>query len=177
MIQRQYTTILGAKIVEQETGEELAVVYDLIIDPETGKLEAFWVNQGFFSGAEKILSLNDVIEWKIKVYIQDTDVFINPAEILKIKEIIKKKIPIFMHKVKTLSGSKLGRVIDIFFDPITNKIIQIQIAKSLLGLKYAKRLIPFSEIYQITREAVFLKDEYKFSSIKVEELLDLSEAV
>lgn len=177
MLQKQFTKILQTPIVEHQTGQKLAEVYDLIIDPETGKLEAFWIKQNAFSGNDKILSINDVLEWKIKIYIQDEDVFIAPEEIIKIKSILEKEIPIFMHKVKTLSGTKIGRVIDIFFEPITNQIIQIQTAKFFFGFKYEKRLISYSEIYEITKEAIILKDEYRYSTLRIKEFLDLNEAI
>ena len=177
MLQKQYTTLLNTSILNRETGEEVGEVYDLIIDPKTGKIEAFWVKQGLLPGADKILSINDISEWKLKIYITDEDSIINPNEILKVKGIIAEGISIYLQRVKTLSGQKLGKVVDIFFDPILAQIVQIQVAKNFLGIPYAKRLISFLEIYEINQDFVVLKDYYKYTSIKVKEVLDLSEAV
>ena len=177
MLQRQYTTLLNIPIVEMSTGKELGKVYDLIIDDQTGKIEGFWVSSGLMSGSDKMVSINDVADWKIKIYIDDPDSIIEPDEIVKIKEILERNIYIYLNKVKTISEKKLGKVIDIFFDPISNQIIQIQIAKNIFGFKYQKRLIPFSEIYKITKKAVILKNDYKTSSVKLEKVFDLSEAV
>lgn len=177
MLQKQYTKFLGTPIVEQTTGELLGEVYDLIIDNQTGKIEAFWVKQGILAGSDKILSVNDIIEWKIKIYVSDPDTIIFPDEIIKIREVIEKDISVYSNKVKTLSGKHLGRVVDLFFDPITCQILQIEIAKSIFGIKHQKRLIPFSDIYEITKEAVILKDDYRYDNLKLKEALDLSEAV
>lgn len=177
MLQKQYTTFLNTPILNQETGDKVGEIYDFIIDPETGKIEAFWVKQGVFYGAEKILAFNDILELKLKVYIEDEDSILNPDEILKVQEILQKGIGLYYHKVKTLSGIRLGRVTDFFFDPISGQVMQIQVTKNFLGFKYAKRLIAFFEIYEITEDAVILKDDFKYTALKVKDTLDLTEAV
>ncbi len=176
MLQKQYTTLLNTPILDRQTGEELGEVYDLIVDTQTGKVEAFWVKQNLFVGADKILDINDITEWKLKIYIDDEDSILNPDEIVRIKKILKTSINIYLHKVKTLSGTRLGRLTDFFFDPMTGQILQIQVAKNFLGIKYAKRLISFAEIYEINEDAVILKDDYECTSMRVKNILDLSEA-
>lgn len=177
MLPKQYTTLLGNPIVNSQTGEELGEVYDVIIDVETGKLEAFWVKRGVLSGADKILSLHDVSEWKLKVYVKDEDAIINPEEIIKVREIVQQNIHLYLHPVETLSGIKLGEVDDIFFDSMTGQILQIQVAKNFCGFKYNKKLIAYTEIYEVNSKAVVLKDDYKYTSMKLKEVLDLSEAI
>lgn len=176
MLQKQYTVFLNTPVLNKETGEELGTIYDFIIDHQTGRVEAFWVKNGLFSGAEKILAFNDIADLKLKVYVEDADSIVNPEDIFKVQEILKQGIPFYYHKVKTFSGIKLGRVTDFFFDPMTGQIMQIQVAKVFLGFQYAKRLIGFFEIYEINEEAVILKNDYKYTPLKVKEVLDLSEA-
>ncbi len=173
MLQKQYTKLLNTPILNRQTGEEVGEIYDLIIDPDTGKIEAFWVKQGLLSGAEKVLSINDVTEWKLRLYIDDNDSIVNPNEILKIQKILKKEIHLYLHKVKTLSGSKLGRAIDLFLDSMSGQILQIQVAKNFFGFKYSKRLVRFSEIYEINKNAIVLKNDYKYTPLKIKEVLDL----
>jgi len=177
MLQKQYTSFLNTPILNKQTGEKLGEIYDLIIDTKTGKIEAFWVKQEIFIGATKVLSLNDISECKIKIYVQDKDAIVNPQEILKVQKIIKEEFFLYLNKVQTLSGTKLGKVTDFFFDCLTGQIIQIQISKNFLGIKYAKRLIPFSEIYEIKKDIVILKNNYHCTQIKAKEVLDLSKAV
>lgn len=175
MLQKQYTKFLGTPIIDQNNGNVLGEIYDLIIDEQKGKVEAFWVQKGILSGAEKILTVNDIIEWKIKIYVNDGDSIVSPNEIIKIREIIERGVSFYLNKVQTLSGKNLGRVFDFFFDPLTGQILQIEVAKSFLGVKFQKRLIPFSEIYEIKPEAVILKDDYKYETLKLKNTLDLTE--
>jgi sporulation protein YlmC with PRC-barrel domain len=160
MMIKNYSSIIGTPVLNFDDGSLLAVMEDVIVDPETGKIEAFWVKPLTLPIADAILQSQDIAEWKKNVYIKNESLISDPDEVIKITDILTKNIYVIGNKVKNQKGKNYGRVYDLDFNCDTFYVRQIHAQKSVLGIfKYESRIFSFDSIIEMTEEAIIIDDE------------------
>lgn len=161
-MQKIYTHTLGAPIVRYSDGLQLAKVQDLIVDAESGKIEAVWVKKGGSWFQNAIITVSEILEWKIKVYVQDEEVFADPEDLIRVQKILDAGIPIYKNHVYTKAGEYLGSVADFSFDTKSFAISQLYTIKYLFGLfPIERRVIPKKEIIEILADRIIVKEDIK----------------
>ncbi len=70
-----FSEIVGTPILDHSTGGLLGLIKDMIIDPDTGKIEAFWVKPATVPIVDGVIQVKSILEWKKNVYIKsDRDI-------------------------------------------------------------------------------------------------------
>ena len=157
---KQYSHILGIPVMHFEQGDVLGTVKDIIIHPDTGKVEALWIRlkgalQGYF-----VLQTQDIVEWKKNIYVKSEEVLAEAGEIIKISEILSDGRLIIGNRVRTESGENLGRVTDVDFDTQQFYLRHLYIQKSFFGLKsYDKRILSYDLIVEVLPDCILVKDQ------------------
>ena len=155
-----YSTIIGTPVLNFDDGSLLAVLQDVVVDPETGKIEAFWVKPLALSISDAIIQSSDIAEWKKNIYVKNESVISDPAEIIKITEILTKKTYVIGNRVRNQKGKNYGRVYDLDFNTDTFYVRQIYVQKSIFGIfKYLNRIFSFDSIIEVTEKAIIIDDE------------------
>lgn len=160
-MRRIYSHILGSSIVRYQDGLVIGKVSDIIIDPDSGKIEALIIQSARFFSQKKILLPQDIIEWKIHIYVHDKDVFALPKDIVRIEKLLKKDIRLIKNRVIAKNKEYLGKVVDFSFSTETFDLHQIFSAKSFLGIHYDKRVIAANEIIEIKKTHITVKNNIK----------------
>jgi sporulation protein YlmC with PRC-barrel domain len=157
---KHYSSIIGTPVLNFDDGSLLAVIEDIIVDPETGKIEAFWVKPLTLAISDAIIQSQDIVEWKKNVYVKNESFISDPAEIIKISEILAKKVYLIGNKVKNQKGKNYGKVYDLDFSCDTFYVRQIYARRSVFGIfKYESRIFSFDSIIEITDKAIIIDDE------------------
>jgi len=157
---KEYTSIIGATILHFDEGTLLAFVRDIVADPDTGKIEAFWVKPLTVPINNAVIQSQDILEWKKNIYIRNDSVISEPADIIRISDILAKKTYVIGNRVQNEAGDYYGKVYNIDFKTDTFYIRQIYVQKSILGLiNYDVRIFSFDNIIQITPSAVIVDDK------------------
>jgi len=150
-----YSNIVGTLVVEDDSPRPVAMIKDLVMDPDRGALIAFVVNQN----KGLIVSPMDVISLKQVMKINNADNIVEAAEILRVSEVLKSHRPIFGAKVFTKSGDYLGKVFDFSIDAKTYDLNKIFAAKDILGLfRYNSLIIPAKSIVEVKSYKIIVKD-------------------
>jgi uncharacterized protein YrrD len=84
------------------------------------------------------------------------DSLIEPTEIVKVDEILKKKIKILGAKAETESGKRLGRIEDFVFETQTRLMVKIYIRG---GLFLPSLILPAEGIVKIEKGRVVFADQ------------------
>lgn len=153
------TTIINKQIRSSQDGSYIGRVADLIIDPDTGKLLALKMqSSGFFK--PKIVCTIDIQGFTpFFLVAKDDSVVIKAEEVLKVDDVLKKKILIIGNKVKTESGKLLGICEDVLVDTSTSAVIKFYVkTNNLLGPLPLDTIIPSSRVIRITRDAIVVKE-------------------
>ena len=155
---RDYRKIIGNRVVHHDDGTVLALVQDIVIHPDTGKVEAFWVKPLFFPISNAILQSGLILEWKKNIYVRDESVIADPADIIKITEILSRNTLFIGNVVKNESGEIVGTVYDLAFDDQKFYLRTLYVQKSFLGFKYSSRMFSYDNIIKVLPEYILVKD-------------------
>ncbi len=88
---KEYRSIIGTPVFHFDDGSLLAIIKDIIIDPDTGKVEAFWVKPMALPLKHAVLQSQDIVEWKKNVYVKDDSAIAEAGEIIRIVDLLSRK--------------------------------------------------------------------------------------
>ena len=147
------------EIISLENGSSIGKIREPICDPNNGKVLAFDVETGFLS-KRQILSSTDIIEWQHNALIvYGMNVLVEPIEIKRVYNLIKKRSRIIGKRALTQKGIKLGRIEDVYIDSTNGMIAKYNISHDFIS-SFAKegRIIPASYVVKIDKKGVIFKD-------------------
>jgi sporulation protein YlmC with PRC-barrel domain len=157
---KEYQSIIGTPILHFEEGSLLALLKDVVIDTDTGKIEAFWVKPATILTANAIIQSQDIVEWKKNIYIRNNSVISDPADIIRISDIMAKRTYIIGNHVQNQAGDYYGKAYSIDFDTETFYLKQIYVRRSILGLiNYDNRIFSFDSIIEVTPSSIIIDDK------------------
>lgn len=143
-----YNQILGLSVTG-ESGKSLGKVTDLVLDYETGKFLALFIEGQKVIKSEQIKNVD-----KDQILVSHEVEGALPSD--KIQKMIQSKIKIKGNKVITESGTHLGKVVNFEIDLNLNRLSFIFVKDKLLGKSMD---IAWDQIISIKKEAILVKDE------------------
>ena len=168
-----YSNIVGTLVFEEDSPRPVAIVKDLVVDPDKGTTIAFVLNQN----KGLVVSPMDVISLKQVMKINSADNVVEAAEILRVSEVLKSGRFVHGAKVFTKSEEYLGKVFDFSIDAKTYDLNKIFVAKDILGLfRYNALIIAAKNILEVKSDKIIVKDskeaekEEDLGKVAVEEL-------
>lgn len=164
-MEKLYTQTIGLPVVT-EHGRIVGRVFDIIVNPDTGKIAAFVLGPT----GQKVVSPIDVLSWSNALIINDEESILNPEDIQIVAHINQKNIRIKGQKVVTKSGEYIGKVGDIAFNSKMFMLTVLLIGKSFLGIYYDKKNVAHKDILEITSEKIIIKDPLRLIPVKAKKL-------
>ena len=155
---RTYSQIIGTPILSHEDGRAIALLQDVIINPDTGKLEGFWVKPLTLPMGNAIIQNSSILEWKKNIYINDEREITEPEDIIKISEILEMNTLIIGNRVKNESGDELGSVHDLDFDTEKLYLRNLYTQKAFFVFKYDHRIFNYDTIVKVLPEYILVKE-------------------
>lgn len=161
-MEKAYSQIIGIPVSVEGEGK-VGKVKEVIMNPETGKIEAFVLNKRTFD----IVLPIDVIFWSTHIVIHSMNDIFQLDEIIRLRQLLSKHIWINKCKVETADGELVGHVYDYFVDSKMMVLTKILTVKTYFGLfKGGVFLIPRKEIIKIEKNVIIVRDLYKKYAIK-----------
>ncbi len=173
---RTYSQIIGTTVLRHENGEAIALIRDIIIHPDTGKIDGLWVRPLTMPIKNAVIQSDAILEWKKNVYIKDEREIAEPEDIIKVSEILSRNIVFIGNQVKNESEEILGRAYDLDFDTDKLYLKNLYVQKSFLGFKYQSRIFSYDSIIKVLPEYILVKDTEKKKEtalVKDKPLLDV----
>lgn len=156
---KYFSEIIGTPVLGHADGNPLALISDIIIHPDTGKIEAFWVKPLTLPISNAVIKSDSILEWKKNVYIKDDREIAEVSDIIRISEIITRNTFFVGNNVQNESGEPLGYVYDLDFDTTKLYLNNIYTNKSFLFFfKYEQRVFSFDSILKVIPEYILVKD-------------------
>lgn len=150
------SAVLGQPVLESGSGHKVARVKRLIINPETLRVEGLLVSTGpFILEHDRALSFLDILHiFPQGVAIEDKEVMAETRDIVRLHELLKKRVPILGQLALTKSGVSLGRVTDLLFDSQNGTVSRLHIKSFFRDL-----ILPSEKVETISRKAVVFKND------------------
>ena len=148
-------------IISLDSGKNLGFLNNIIIDPENGKIAGVVTQSIAFWKSPKALAFNDIYEFSIEsIVVRDDESLSDISEVIRIKDIVKRKIYILGSKVVTEFGKNLGRVDDFIINVDLGILVKIYV-ESFLSKGYLKGnlIIPANKIILIEHKKITIKDD------------------
>jgi len=147
---------IGMNIIEMTELKKIATVKNIIVDPENGAILGFLLEKPHFFAKPKVVSVKDIVEFYADgILVRDQEAIVDIGEILKIKDVLQKKIFLLKSKVFTQKGQYLGMLDDFIFDTNLNFLVTI-VAKKIFPKE--KRIMSADRILSILPKRVIIRD-------------------
>lgn len=164
-VERFYSKIVGTPVYEDGGERPITTVKDVVIDPEIGKLLAFVVNLN----KSLVVTPVDVLSWTEVIKVHNHDAIASSDEVLRVAQVMAKRVNIFHNKVYTKSGEYLGKVNDFSIDSNVMMLQKLYLSKGFLGLiRYQSRIISAKNILEILPDKIVIKDETQVKEVMPE---------
>lgn len=152
-------TLLNRPVLSLRTGTAVATAVEPIINPNNLKIEGFYCNDRYEKGQLILLSqdIRDIIPQGI--VINDHDVLSEPAELVRLKDVLTLNFTLIGKPVETISKHKVGKVSDYATDSSSMYIQKIYVSQSVFkSLANGSLSIDRTQINEITNRRIIVND-------------------
>ncbi|MBT3348730.1 hypothetical protein HN954_05175 [bacterium] len=153
------TSFLDARktwvLVDGAPPDAVGRVVDAVVNPDDGKIEAFWVRA--ISGLRLLLP-DDILRWRREIFIDGENDLSAPEHSPRLGAILDREVPILGAKVfleLENKKQKLGKVWNFSFDTLSPKILSIEVYHGF-WMFASRMLISRTRILRITSDGIFV---------------------
>ncbi len=163
----------NAPIMGLQTGAELARTKRPIIDPANLGIIAYEVEGPLLDASPSLLRIADVRELSdLGLIVDSSDEFIQPEDVIKIKEIYGLNFDLIGMSVTDEKNAKLGKIIDFTLDTGGFIVQQLTVRRPLIrSLSDTELVIHRSQIIEINDEAIVVHSQAKVPEPKAHEVV------
>jgi sporulation protein YlmC with PRC-barrel domain len=152
--------------VDEEMTEQIGMLSGILIHPDTGKIEGFFVHVPRFLHADQLfLSAMDILRWGTRIVVRDADVLSPLEDRVRLQTLLSDGRTFLGQDIITDTGRRLGRCSDVQFDTMHFDIQWIW-PKRFWKLQTP---LPVSLISEVRKDAIIVRDPSTAVSEKTEE--------
>lgn len=155
------TKIIGTPILSMQSAGAIGFISAIVVDPESFKIIAFYLNGGGINKNQNILDISSIREYSsLGMVIDSIDELVSSNDVVKIEKVLNLNFSLIGLRVETKKGTKLGRIIDFTTTSDNFSIQQIIVKRPLIkSFSDSELTIPRKEIVEVTNQKVIVKDE------------------
>lgn len=153
--------LIGTQVLSLQTGGAIAVVAELVVDPNELKIIGFRVQGPMVDRAANILDASSVREFsRYGMVIDSVEELVTRDDVVKIKKALELNFDIVGLKVVTKKGTKLGKASGYTVTDDDFMVQQIIVKRPALKAFMDPELtIPRKEIVEVNDYKIVVKDE------------------
>ncbi len=152
-MQKNYSELIGMPVATEYSPSPVALIRDIIIDPENGKVLAFMVRN------QRIIVPLDIVAVNRALIIADKDHILHLNDVLRVQTVYERKIGLIGARIITEKEKAfLGRVVDYEIDTKHMILTQIHAAKTIFFFRFQERFIPRKRIVRIDKHTIVVKE-------------------
>ncbi len=150
----RYTRSLGLPVLDEETGDVLGVLSGMVLQPDTGVVEGFFVRMHGWSANEQFLIAHDILHWGTRITIRHRNVLSSVDDLVRVQTLLTENRPVLGQTIVTENGRALGRCVDVQFSTESFRL------EWLFPRRWFRWgvAIPASQILEVKPEAIVVKD-------------------
>lgn len=155
-------SLLNKPVMSLRTGQPVATITNPIINPNNLKIEGFYCTDRFDKN-ELVLLYQDIRDIIPQGFvIDDHDVLVDPAELVRLKDIMAISFTLIGKPVVTLSKHRVGKVSDYATELETMYIQKLYISQNVLKSFTGGSLgVERNQINEITDKKIIINDLLK----------------
>lgn len=142
-------------VTEDGTEEELGSLSELLINPDTGKIEGCFVAvPGFFRSQQLFITVMDIVRWSTRVYVRNADALFPIEEHIRLLPLYMERRTILKQPIRTETGKFVGWCQDIQFD---TRHFMVEWIFPKRFFRWGTPL-PLSSIIEVRKDAIIVRD-------------------
>lgn len=153
----RFSTCRHTPVLEERNGDLLGTVENILLNPDTGVVEGFYLDApGMFGGgAGLFLCARDVRRFGKRIDVRDHHVIAPVEDTVRLQSLVQDGRRMLGQRMRTEQGRQLGVCKDVQFDTIT---FQVQ---WLFPRRFFRWGIPVSahNIIEVTQDAIIIRDQ------------------
>jgi uncharacterized protein YrrD len=152
--------VIGLNVISMDNGKELARVEDIIYDPRESKVKALLIDNGGWFSSAKVILLEDVRSIGQDAVVIDSEKMVKKASDVKerVANIAKQDNFLTQTNIVTEGGNKLGKVSDIYFDPKSGVVKELEVSQGLKNIQSGKKTVRVDQIMTVGEDATIVKE-------------------
>lgn len=151
----RFSTCVGVAVLDEATDEPLALISGVLVHPDTGKIEGFFVRTpGMFRGQELFLASQDIAHWGMHVRVRHADALSPLEDRIRLTTLLEDGRTVLGQTIVNESGVRLGTCADIQFDT-THFMLEWLFPKLLWRWKPP---VPASAIVEVRAQQIVVRD-------------------
>lgn len=116
----RFTTCIGMPVTDNQLEEDIGGIADILIQPDTGVIEGFFVTIPAFLHARTLfLSAVDIMHFGARVRVRHGETLSPVEDIVRLQTVLEDKRPVLGQRMVTESGKVLGACRDVQFETQT----------------------------------------------------------
>jgi len=147
--------LIGLPVFDEASAPNspLALIQNIIIDPENGKILAFVIK------GSRIIVPFDVERLNAGLFIADRDHIVPMDDVLRVHEVSQMRIDFIGARVITERTKQfLGRTVDYEIDTTHMMLTNIHVAKIFFFFRFQERIISYKNIVRVDKHTIIVKD-------------------
>lgn len=151
----RFTMTVGIPVVDEDPGEELGRIRGILIHPDTGKVEGFFVGQqGLLQSADLFLASEDIRRWGLRIVVRGAHVLSPVEERIRLQPVLEEGRTLLGQRILTDTGRALGRCGDVQFST------ELFVTEWIWPRKLWKWGTPFplSQVLEVRKDAIIVRD-------------------
>ncbi len=149
---RKANDLIGKPIVQQDTGERIASVYNVVIDRNTQRAVALLIQTGGWLRDARVVPWNRITSLGDVILARGDGPVIVKANEAGLADVVAKDIQITGTRIVTASGEELGTVGDVFIDD-DGRVLGYEVKHGLLSLA-GRQFLPVAQAQTVGHDAV-----------------------
>ncbi len=151
-------SIIGMPVLEDGGDHALGAISGILIHPDTGKIEGFYVAmRGMFGSSELFFGSEDIVSFGTRVYLRNEQVLAPPDDRVRIAPLLADPRTFLGQRIRTVSGAYVGKCTDV---QINTDAFQVEWLFPRRWLKWGVAL-PVTDIMEVTPQAIIVRDPLK----------------
>ncbi|OGJ56045.1 hypothetical protein A2706_01820 [Candidatus Peribacteria bacterium RIFCSPHIGHO2_01_FULL_51_35] len=151
----RFSVCRGMSVTEEETQEHLGTVTGILIHPDTGKIEGFFVAiPGLFRSEQRFLASQDILRFGSRVAVRHAEMIFPIEEHVRLQPLLMEGRTVLRQSMRTESGKILGRCGDIQFDT-KHFMVEWLFPRKLFRWGVA---LPLSSVIEVRKNAIIVRD-------------------
>ncbi len=136
--------------------EELGRIAHILIHPDTGKVEGFFVKvKRWYVRSEMLfLAAEDIQRWGMRVTVRNHEALSPLDERIRLQALLEERRPVLSQRIVTERGQKLGRCADVQFET------EFFMLEWLWPKKFGRwqRPLPLALVVEIRKDSIIVRD-------------------
>jgi len=150
----RFSTCRGLEVQSDSTHEFVGRLNDVLIVPDTGKIEGFFV-RAVHIGGTPFLSAIDIVQWGGHVHVSDPEAIYPAEERIRLQSLLEDNRRIIGQVIRTEAGITIGRCMDVQFDTETMH------CEWMFPRKWWRwqTPVPISHVIEVRSDAIIVREQ------------------